>query len=52
MANTGDFIHALCGKSFSDRHAVKKHHWGTKPDEKKKLNGCWYKMGQPAGSEW
>lgn len=48
----GQYVHLLCGKSFSTRYGVKKHHWGTKPDDLNTTTGCWAKHGKPAGVKW
>lgn len=43
----GEYIHAICGKGFQTRRAVKKHHWGSKPDNVETKTGCWAKNGKP-----
>ncbi|KAF2690257.1 hypothetical protein K458DRAFT_100835 [Lentithecium fluviatile CBS 122367] len=43
----GQFIHAICGKGFHNRSAVKKHHWGTKNDDITTTTGCWAKHDKP-----
>lgn len=47
----GEFIHSLCGKAFTTRHGVKKHHWGPKIDDRATTMGCWAKSGKP-DIEW
>jgi hypothetical protein len=42
-----DYVHSLCGKSFSERSKVKKHHWGNKNDDLKTTTGCWHKHKRP-----
>lgn len=39
----GSFIHAICGKGFHSRSAVKKHHWGPKAGDLTTTRGCWAK---------
>ncbi|KAJ4371464.1 hypothetical protein N0V83_004681 [Neocucurbitaria cava] len=34
------FIHSICGKGFSSRSKVKKHHWGAKNDDLNTTTGC------------
>ncbi|KAF2733470.1 hypothetical protein EJ04DRAFT_577661 [Polyplosphaeria fusca] len=46
-AGTGSFIHAICGKGFSSRHGVKKHHWGSGREDPNTSRGCWFKSGKP-----
>ncbi|KAI2486964.1 hypothetical protein Ptr902_01097 [Pyrenophora tritici-repentis] len=41
------YIHKLCGKGFSTRSKVKKHHWGTKMDDLETTTGCWAKHKKP-----
>lgn len=43
----GQFIHSICGKGFTRRQAVKKHHWGDKLDDLDTTTGCWAKHGKP-----
>jgi hypothetical protein len=43
----GRFVHSMCGKSFANRHKVKKHHWGNKIGDTNTTTGCWYKKGRP-----
>ncbi|KAL5115896.1 hypothetical protein ACEQ8H_006212 [Pleosporales sp. CAS-2024a] len=43
----GQFIHSLCGRTFTRRSAVKKHHWGNKADDVDTMTGCWYKHNKP-----
>ena len=43
----GPYIHSLCGKSFSTRSRVKKHHWGIKMDDLETTTGCWAKNKKP-----
>lgn len=43
----GQFVHGLCGKSFNTRHAVKKHHWGSRMDDRETTTGCWAKHKKP-----
>jgi hypothetical protein len=48
----GQFIHALCGKDFHSRSAVKKHHWGhAKAGDTSTTTGCWAKKNKP-DREW
>lgn len=51
FAPGGIFIHALCGKGFSSRYKVRKHHWGAKNDDLSTTTGCWAKYGKP-NSSW
>lgn len=44
---TGHFIHAICGKGFHARSAVRKHHWGPKPGDLTTTRGCWAKNKKP-----
>ncbi|KAF2706357.1 hypothetical protein K504DRAFT_493488 [Pleomassaria siparia CBS 279.74] len=41
------FVHSICGKSYSSRYNVKKHHWGTVVDDLDTVTGCWAKNGKP-----
>lgn len=41
------FIHSLCGKAFSSRYGVKKHHWGAKNEDIHTTTGCWAKHKKP-----
>lgn len=41
------FVHSLCGKAFSSRHGVKKHHWGAKNGDIHTTTGCWVKHKKP-----
>ncbi|KAI4686074.1 uncharacterized protein J4E88_003911 [Alternaria novae-zelandiae] len=43
----GPYIHSLCGKGFSGRSKVKKHHWGKKLDDLETTSGCWAKNNKP-----
>jgi hypothetical protein len=43
----GRYVHGLCGKSFANRHKVKKHHWGNKIGDMNTTTGCWHKKGRP-----
>ncbi|KAF2449557.1 hypothetical protein P171DRAFT_195316 [Karstenula rhodostoma CBS 690.94] len=43
----GGFIHAICGKGFHSRSAVKKHHWGPKAGDLTTTRGCWAKNKRP-----
>lgn len=43
----GAFIHALCGKAFSSRSKVKKHHWGNMLNDLETTTGCWAKHNKP-----
>lgn len=45
--NQGQFIHAICGKGFTTRSAVKKHHWGAKAEDIATTTGCWFKHNKP-----
>jgi hypothetical protein len=46
------YIHALCGKGFNSRSAVKKHHWGhAKAWDTSTTTGCWAKNDKP-DIEW
>ncbi|KAG9189026.1 hypothetical protein G6011_05894 [Alternaria panax] len=44
---SGSYIHNLCGKGFSSRSKVKKHHWGSKLNNLETTNGCWAKNDKP-----
>jgi hypothetical protein len=44
------YIHSLCGKGFSSRSKVKKHHWGNKLDNLETTTGCWAKNNKPSVS--
>lgn len=44
---SGPYIHGLCGKGFSSRSRVKKHHWGYRLDDLDTTTGCWAKYGKP-----
>ncbi|RMZ74636.1 cytosine deaminase [Pyrenophora seminiperda CCB06] len=46
-AGSGPYIHNLCGKGFSTRSKVKKHHWGTKMDDLETTTGCWARNNKP-----
>jgi hypothetical protein len=46
----GPYIHSLCGKGFSSRSRVKKHHWGNKLDNLETTTGCWAKNNKPSVS--
>lgn len=49
---SGQYIHALCGKGFHSRSAVKKHHWGNvKAGDASTTTGCWAKKNKP-DREW
>ncbi|KAH7135893.1 hypothetical protein B0J11DRAFT_611750 [Dendryphion nanum] len=41
------FVHSICGKKFTTRHAVKKHHWGIILNNIHTTTGCWSKNGKP-----
>ncbi|KAF2844882.1 hypothetical protein T440DRAFT_461377 [Plenodomus tracheiphilus IPT5] len=41
------FVHSLCGKAFSSRYGVKKHHWGAKNEDVNTTTGCWAKHRKP-----
>ncbi|KAL5403452.1 hypothetical protein PMIN03_009861 [Paraphaeosphaeria minitans] len=43
----GGFIHAICGRDFHSRSAVKKHHWGPKAGDLATTRGCWVKNKKP-----
>ncbi|KAF2874423.1 hypothetical protein BDV95DRAFT_604604 [Massariosphaeria phaeospora] len=43
----GQFIHSICGKTFTTRWAVKKHHWGTNGEDIATKTGCWARNGKP-----
>ncbi|KAF1952430.1 hypothetical protein CC80DRAFT_507910 [Byssothecium circinans] len=45
--NSGQFIHAICGRSFQTRYSVKKHHWGGVSEEAHTASSCWAKNGKP-----
>ncbi|KAF1969509.1 hypothetical protein BU23DRAFT_512923 [Bimuria novae-zelandiae CBS 107.79] len=47
MSRPGPFIHAICGKGFISRSAVKKHHWGPKSGDLETTRGCWAKNDKP-----
>lgn len=49
--NSGNFVHAICGKHFQSRRSVKKHHWGPQADNIATKTGCWAKHGKP-NREW
>ncbi|KAH3918947.1 hypothetical protein HBH56_026790 [Parastagonospora nodorum] len=44
---SGQFIHSVCGRGFTRRQAVKKHHWGDKLDDLDTTTGCWAKHKKP-----
>ena len=46
-AGEGPYIHSLCGKGFSSRSRIKKHHWGNKLDDLGTTTGCWAKNNKP-----
>lgn len=46
--SSGPYIHAICGKSFPTKSAVKKHHWGPKSGDMNTTRGCWAKHKKPA----
>ncbi|KAJ4295210.1 hypothetical protein N0V90_007220 [Kalmusia sp. IMI 367209] len=46
-ADSGPFIHALCGRGFSSRSSVRKHHWGPKIGDTSTTRGCWAKHKKP-----
>ncbi|KAE8836647.1 hypothetical protein PTNB73_04604 [Pyrenophora teres f. teres] len=46
-ARSYPYIHGLCGKGFSTRSKVKKHHWGVKMDDLETTTGCWAKHNKP-----
>lgn len=46
-SGSGPYIHGLCGRGFSSRSRVKKHHWGYKLDDLETTTGCWAKHGKP-----
>ncbi|EMD93481.1 hypothetical protein COCC4DRAFT_132718 [Bipolaris maydis ATCC 48331] len=41
------YIHSLCGRGFSTRSKVKKHHWGNVLNDLETTTGCWAKHGKP-----
>lgn len=43
----GPYVHAICGKGFPTKSAVKKHHWGPKPGDLETTRGCWAKNNKP-----
>jgi hypothetical protein len=43
----GAYVHGICGKSFSERSKVKKHHWGNKNGDSNTTTGCWHKHKRP-----
>ncbi|OAG11869.1 uncharacterized protein CC84DRAFT_58093 [Paraphaeosphaeria sporulosa] len=43
----GGFIHAICGRGFYSRSAVKKHHWGPRAGDLTTTRGCWAKNKKP-----
>jgi hypothetical protein len=43
----GQFIHSVCGRGFSGRAKVRKHHWGNKYDDVDTTTGCWAKHNKP-----
>lgn len=43
----GPYVHAICGKSFPTRSAVKKHHWGPNSGDLETTRGCWAKNNKP-----
>ncbi|KAL1801455.1 hypothetical protein ACET3X_001797 [Alternaria dauci] len=47
----GHYIHSLCGKGFSSRSKVKKHHWGNKLDDLETTTGCWAKKNKPSENQ-
>lgn len=46
-SGSGPYIHSLCGKGFSSRSKVKKHHWGYVLGDPETTTGCWAKHGKP-----
>jgi hypothetical protein len=44
---SGQFVHSICGRGFTRRQAVKKHHWGDKLDDLETTTGCWAKHRKP-----
>ncbi|KNG44839.1 cytosine deaminase protein-like protein [Stemphylium lycopersici] len=46
-SGSGPYIHSLCGKGFSSRSKVKKHHWGYVLEDRETTTGCWAKHGKP-----
>ena len=46
-ARPTEFVHGLCGKTFTTRSAVKKHHWGPKSGDVATTRGCWAAYGKP-----
>jgi hypothetical protein len=44
---SGLFIHGICGKGFTSRSKVKKHHWGGRMDDINTATGCWAKNKKP-----
>lgn len=47
LRTKGHFVHSLCGKAFTTRSGVKKHHWGARLYDKNTTSGCWAKNGKP-----
>lgn len=46
------YVHSLCGKAFTTRSGVKKHHWGGgKLGDRETVTGCWARHGKP-DIEW
>lgn len=45
------YVHSLCGRAFSSRHGVKKHHWGSRVGDINTVTGCWFKHKKP-DIEW
>ncbi|KAF2276719.1 uncharacterized protein EI97DRAFT_432967 [Westerdykella ornata] len=48
----GHFVHGLCGRSFPNKHDVKKHHWGTRIADPNTQLGCWARYGKPPHVAW
>lgn len=46
-SGTKPYIHSLCGRGFSTRSKVKKHHWGNVLNDLETTTGCWAKHGKP-----
>lgn len=46
------FVHALCGRAFSTKNGVKKHHWGTRIADPNTKIGCWARFGKPPYVAW
>jgi hypothetical protein len=46
-SDKGHFIHQICGKGFTMRRSVKKHHWGPKMGDLETTAGCWARNGKP-----